>query len=746
MAAATVTKITYPKVRRGEIVEELHGVEVADPYRWLEDPNSEETRTFVEEQNIVTQKVFDQIPFVQETKNRMTELFDYEKYSCPYKRGGKYVFYKNDGLQNQDVLYIQDTLTSEPRVLLDPNLLSTDGTAALSTVSFSEAKLENGELYLAHGISRGGSDWQTIRVLAVHENNKLLEDTVEWVKFSSIAWTHDDKGFFYSRYPPPKELANVVEKDEENSKKGTETDSNLNHQLWYHRIGTPQSQDRLVYAYPFQPTYSVSGEVSDDGKYLLIYLRDGCKNANMVHVACLKENFENFMMMNDNNEYIQVIKLVNEMDFSFNYILNEEKEFYFMTNMNAPRERLVKCDLNSFDNLQNKWIEVIPEQKDQIVMEGIYPAKQNLLVLKLLKDVCHLLHVYDLQGHFVSEISLPTVGTVGISSKRMESEIFYKFISFLYPGSIFRVDLGNQDKDKCFENNFQSTLFHETKVKDFDAKQYEAKQIFYSSKDGTQIPMFLVHKKNIFLNGQNPVYLYGYGGFNISLTPSFSVSRLVFVQHYNGILALPNLRGGGEYGEEWHQQGMLLNKQNVFDDFHAASEYLIQQKYTNSSKLAIHGGSNGGLLVAACANQRPDLYRCVVGAVGVMDMLRFHKFTIGHAWRTDFGNPEMEEHFHYIYQYSPIHNVPSKVEREGGFPAVLLTTGDHDDRVVPLHSYKLIAELQHQLGDQPNQTNPLLIRIDTKSGHGAGKPTKKAIEENSEVYAFIAWNLGTKFT
>lgn len=750
---ASSSSITYPAVRRSDLVEELHGVKVADPYRWLEDPESDETKAFVETQNYTTCELFKQIPYVSETKARMTELFDYEKYSCPVKHGGKYVFAKNDGLQNQSVLYIQDSLTSEPRVMLDPNLLSTDGTAALSSSAFSEAKLKDSKLYFAHGISRGGSDWQTIKVLAVHDDNKVLEDTVEWVKFSNIAWTHDDKGFFYSRYPPPEHLSSEAH-DSEDAKRGTETDSNTNHQVWYHAINTPQAQDTLVYAYPAEPTYSLSAEVADDGKHLLIYLNDGCKNANMIHVADLTD-FDAFRasVAAGSKDFLPVHKLVDDMESAFNYILNEGDQFYFKTNAQAPRERIVRADLAKAiaagTSAATVWEEVVPEQKDLVVLEGVYPVANNLLVLQLLKDVRHVLHVYNLQGQFQYEIELPSVGTVGVASKRTESEFFYKFISFLYPGSIYRIDLSAKE---ATSEPAKGTLFRETTVKGFDASLYEAKQVFYPSKDGTKVPMFIVKRKDQPLNGALPTYLYGYGGFNISLTPSFSVARLIFVQHFGGVLALPNLRGGGEYGEQWHQDGMLFKKQNVFDDFAAAAEYLIKEGYTNPSKIAIHGGSNGGLLVAASVNQRPDLFRCGVGAVGVMDMLRFHKFTIGHAWRTDYGNPDVAEDFHYIHKYSPLHNVPradsDKVKNlpDGGFPAVLLTTGDHDDRVVPLHSFKLIAELQHQLAQSSQQKNPLVIRIETKAGHGAGRPTSKMIEESSDVYAFMAWSLGVQFT
>ncbi|KAE9045729.1 Prolyl endopeptidase [Phytophthora rubi] len=744
-AGLLAEKLAYPVVRRGDLVETLHGVQVADPYRWLEDPDSPETREFVTQQNDVTQRVLGQMPFVAETKARMTELFNYEKYSAPRKHGGKYVFSKNDGLLNQSVLYIQDELHGEPRVLLDPNLLAADGTAALSSRAFSEAKLEDDKLFFAHGISRGGSDWQTIKVMAVHDGNKILDDTVEWVKFSSISWTHDDKGFFYSRYPPPDKMKDDKHDDEEGPKRGTETDTNMNHQLWYHALHTPQSEDKLVYAYPSEPTFNVGAEVSDDGKKLLLYVQDGCKNANMIHVADLSD-FDNFLK-GPSDATIYVTKLVDNMDSAYSYILNDGDYYYFKTNADAPRERVVRTKLGD-GSAAPVWEEVIPEQPDSIVIEGVHPVAPNLLVVQLVKDVHNELHVYNLDGVFQYEIPLPSVGTVGVASKRTESELFYHFISFLYPGSIFRVDLSKSTPGSAPS----AELFRETKVNGFDPSQFEAEQVFYPSKDGTKIPMFLVKRKNAPKNGDLPVYLYGYGGFNISLTPAFSVSRLVFAQHFNGMLALPNLRGGGEYGEQWHQDGMLHKKQNVFDDFHGAAEYLIKEGYTNPEKIAIHGGSNGGLLVAATSNQRPDLYRCAVGAVGVMDMLRFHKFTIGHAWRTDYGDPDVADDFNYILQYSPVHNVPrgdspimQKLAERGGFPSVLLTTGDHDDRVVPLHSYKLIAELQHQLGNSDAQTNPLLIRIDTKSGHGAGKPTAKIIEETSEVFAFIAWNLGAPF-
>lgn len=760
----------YPDVRRDDSVQEEHfGDVVPDPYRWLENPSTEETKKFVAEQNQLTSAVFEQnVRFQSEFKARLTELFDYEKFSVPFQIGSEtlaehqyYVYAKNDGLQNQDVWYIQRTLHGDAQVLFDPNQLSKDGTIALSNVSFSNCKKSNNpQLYMAYGISHGGSDWQSIHVLDVtksqsagdgnsHYSDYILTDKLDWVKFSSISWTHDDKGFFYCRFPAPAQFEGSGT-TEQQKERGTETNANSNHQIWYHHLHTTQEEDVLVFAYPSKPNYTLSAEVSEDGKYIIVYLFDGCKNANMVYLTPI--TVFNDWMINQNGRNLPVYKLVDMMEYSFNYIFNDESFFYFQTNMNAPREKVVKIDLGLIlsshdfgaDATSNcpPWVEVIPEQPESIVLESVHPARKNLLILKLLSDVHNVLHIYNLEGQFYTKIDLPAIGTAQVSSKRASSMVFYKFVSVLYPGKIFHLDLPDFQTAKA--PRLEGVCFRESTLKDFDASQYEVLQVFYPSKDGTQIPMFLVKHKLLKADGSIPTYLYGYGGFNIALKPSFSISRLLFVQHFKGMLAIANLRGGGEYGEEWHRQGMLFKKQNVFDDFHAAAEYLIEQKYTNPSKIAIHGGSNGGTLVAACANQRPDLYRCVVGAVGVMDMLRFHLFTIGHAWISEFGDPSTKEYFSYIRKYSPLHNVPkaNQLERTQ-YPAVLLTTGDHDDRVVPLHSFKYIAELQHQLGSSCN--NPFVIRIDTKSGHGAGKPTTKQIEESTDVYTFIAWCLGTEF-
>ncbi|KAF0689703.1 hypothetical protein As57867_018822, partial [Aphanomyces stellatus] len=603
----------YPTVRRSDHQDVLHGTVVADPYRWLEDPDSAETEAFVAAQNEVTEKVFKDIPYRNEFLARNTELFNYEKYSPPFQRGSRYFYFKNDGLQNQSVLYMQDSLTSEPSVLLDPNTLSDDGTAALGALEFSEGKTESGILYVGYGVSKGGSDWRTLKLIAIHPDNKVehLDDTLEWVKFSGLAFTHDDKGFFYGRYPAPKSR----ESGADGKTAGTETDLNENPEIYYHKIGTPQADDQFIFAYPEKPKYYIHAGLSDDGKYLLVDIIDGCKDANMLFVTETAKALE-FATTAAPKQSIPLHPVVNNMDYSYSYLLNNSPEFFFQTNLDAPRKRVVKTDNILADSIT--WTEVIPETTD--VLTQAAAIRNDLIVAVYLKDASDTIRLFTQAGAFVRDIALPSVGTAAISCKRDSPELFFKFISFLYPGTIYREDLTDVATSS-------PAVFREATVPGFDPSHFEAKQVWYPSKDGTQIPMFLVSKKDLVKSGDIPVYLYGYGGFNVSLTPSFSASRTVFVQHFNGMLALPTLRGGGEYGKAWHQAGTFGNKQNVFDDFQGAAEYLIKEGYTNSSKIAIHGGSNGGLLVAACANQRPDLFRAAVGAVGVMDMLRFHKFT-----------------------------------------------------------------------------------------------------------------------
>jgi len=708
MSSATISQ-PYPTTRRDEWVTENHfGRPIMDPYRWLENPDSDETQNWVNQQNDLTKSFIRSYPDWDKIYSKLTKVYNYPKYSSPKKRGNRYCFSKNDGLQNQSVLYIQDTLESEPRVFLDPNLLSEDGTASLSSTAFSES----GNLY-AYGVSKSGSDWQTIYIRDV-ETGKDMADKVEWVKFTSICWTHDDQGFFYGRYPTPKTSAD---------KAGVEVDSNQNHMIWYHKVGTSQDEDVLVYKDEERPKYSVYTEVTDDGKYLIIYPKNGCKQENAVFYGELST-------FDRSNGSMRITRLVDNENARYEYITNDGTLFYFMTNLNAPRKRVVCVDIA--DPYNRKWKEIIAETND--VLEFVTCVNHNYLIVNYLRDVKDILQLHRLNdGSFIKELALPGLGTVSdFSGKKTESEIFYKFISFVNPGTIYRYDF----------NTDVTTVFKEIVVPDFDPSLYNVEQVFYQSYDGTKVPMFIVTKKGWKLDGSQAMQLYGYGGFNVSINPTFSPFVTVMMNNLNVGFAIANIRGGGEYGKAWHEGGMKKNKQNVFDDFQAAAEYLINNKYTNPSKLIINGGSNGGLLVGACINQRPELFGCGVAAVGVMDMLRFHKFTIGHAWRSDYGDPDVEDDFNYIVKYSPLHNVRD----DKPYPAMLLTTGDHDDRVSPLHSYKLISTLQHKLGDKPFQTNPLMIRIETKAGHGAGKPTAKIIEEKADVFAFMAKTVGLTWT
>lgn len=607
----------------------------------------------------------------------------------------------------------------DPTIVLDPNTLSNDGTRALSSRSLSEGKTDN--LFFAYGISTGGSDWMTIHVLDV-EKGTTCDDTVQFVKFSSIAWMHDDSGFFYARFPNPKGYEKGDDMEKWSTKQGTETEANINHQIWFHKLGSTQEDDVFIFAYPKEPTFYVGAEVSDCGTFLILYIREGCKNATMMSIADLSSGIS----QNDVAVPLKITDVITDMEFNYEYVLNNGNEFFFQTNANAPREKLVKCTLTQ--NGFTGWKDIIPEPSDAIVLESVVPVGEDRLIVRLLVDVKHVVNIYDLEGNVISDIELPDIGTVIVSARRYDPEWFFKFTSFVTPSCIFRLSL----KDDV---DIPPVKFRETALSGVDTSIFATEQVFYTSKDGTKVPMFLVGKKEILKqrNGDTATYLYGYGGFNISLKPSFSVFRIAFMQHFNGLIAIPNLRGGAEYGEEWHAAGTYGRKQNVFDDFIGAAEFLIQQKFTNPSKLAIHGGSNGGLLVAACANQRPELFACAVAAVGVLDMLRFHKFTCGAGWRSDYGDPDVADQFPYLHAYSPLHNIPSDVI----YPSTLLTTGDHDDRVVPLHSYKFISELQHKLGKVPDQ-NPLLIRIETQAGHGAGKPTSKILAETAQVYAFMA--------
>lgn len=676
--------LKYPETQKVNQIDIYHGVEVADPYRWLEDPDSAETKAWVEAQNQVTFNYLSQIPQREEIKHRLTQVWDYEKYGIPFKRGDRYFYYKNDGLQNQNVLYVLNSLDDEPRVLIDPNLLSADGTVSLSGVAISK----DGNL-MAYALSYSGSDWKEwhVRNIATGED---LPDHIKWSKFSGASWTHDHQGFFYSRYDEP----NPETKHE---------DVNYYHKLFYHKIGTDQSQDILVYHRPDQKEWGFSGVVSEDGRYLIISVWLGTDPKNLLF-------YKDLTVPNG-----EVVELISEFKAQYSFIDNDGSVFWIETDLDAPRGRVIAIDIT-----QGNQTEIIPEQAE--TLQGVSVVNHQF-VAAYLKDAHSQIKIFNLDGSWVRDVVLPGLGSAGgFEGDRADTETFYSFTSFTTPTTIYRYNMLTGE----------SSVFRQPQV-DFNPADYESKQVFYHSKDGTRIPMFITHKKGIELNGNNPTYLYGYGGFNISLTPSFSVSQLVWME-YGGILAIPNLRGGGEYGEEWHQAGTKLNKQNVFDDFIAAAEWLIANKYTCREKLAIGGGSNGGLLVAACLTQRPDLFAAVLPAVGVLDMLRFHKFTIGWAWCSDYGSPENPEEFKALYAYSPLHNLKPGTH----YPATLITTADHDDRVVPAHSFKFAAALQAaQAGEAP-----ILIRIETKAGHGADKPTTKIIEEVADKWAFLFRVLG----
>jgi prolyl oligopeptidase len=689
--AAPRAKAAYPAAPTSNQVDDYHGKKIADPYRPLENPDAPETRAWIDAENRLTNAWLEGVPERRSIRERLTKLWNYERWGAPFREGGLYFFTRNDGLQNQDVLYVLDRLDGTPRVLLDPNGLSRDGTVALTGWSVSSDGKK-----LAFGLASAGSDWNEWRVLDV-ASGKETGDLVKWVKFSGAAWTKDGAGFYYARYDAPKP--------------GTELEAVVkNQKLYFHRLGTPQSEDRLVYERPDDPELGFGPAVTDDGRYLVVSVWKGTETRNRVHVRDLSAPDAPF------------VKLFDDFDARYEVVDNVGTVFYVSTDWNAPRGRVVTVDLAAFEKALASDPKAKPVLRDVVPQsEAVVSGVQLLagrLVVEYLKDAASDVRVFSLDGKFEKEISLPDLGIVaGFGGKRTDTETFYAFTSFTYPTTIFRYDFGTGRSD----------VFRRPKV-DFDPSAFETSRVFYPGKDGTKIPMFLVHRKGLKRDGSNPTLLYGYGGFNVPLGPAFSVSRIPWLES-GGVYAQPSIRGGGEYGDDWHRAGTMEKKQNVFDDFIAAGEWLVAHGITSPKRLAIYGGSNGGLLVGAVLNQRPELFGAAVAAVGVMDMLRFHKFTIGWAWVSDYGSPDDPKAFPWIYAYSPLHNI----RKGAAYPAVLVTTADHDDRVVPAHSFKYAAALQAAQGGDA----PILIRIETKAGHGSGKPTTKQIEEASDVYAFL---------
>jgi len=686
---AAQSSYQYPQPRRGDQVDDYHGTKVADPYRWMEQTDSAETRKWINEEQALTDSYLATIPQRETIKQRLTKIWNYERFSAPAKIGNFYIYSKNDGLQNQSILYKADSINDPGKIFFDPNKLALDGTAALNGSNFTD----DGKLW-AYGVSVAGSDRTEWHVMNV-ATGKLLPDTLSPNRQGVSAWLKDNSGFYYSSYAPVK--------------KGEELKSNTFFQkIYFHKLGTPQSEDRVVYERPDNKEYFSNAEISEDGKWLIVTVGKGTERMNMVYYQDLKDPVG------------RILPLIENLDNSWNFIGNDGSVFYLQTDKDAPRGKIVTIDVSQ---PKADWKDVVPQSPD--TLNGVQFVNDQF-VLNYLRDAYTKIKIYDRAGKFVRDVALPGIGTAGgFGGKRSDTETFYSYSSYNAPPTIYRYDM----------KTGKSTIFRQSKV-NFDPSSYEVKQIFYTSKDGTRVPMFLTYKKGTKLNGQNPTILYGYGGFNIPSTPGFSVSRIAWLE-MGGIYAVACIRGGSEYGKEWWKGGSRLNKQNVFDDFAWAGKWLISNKYTSTPKLAIQGGSNGGLLVGAVLNQHPDLFGAALPAVGVMDMLRFDKFTIGWAWRSDYGDPADAADFKAMFAYSPYHNAkPGTV-----YPATLVTTADHDDRVFPAHSFKYTAAMQYaQKGSAP-----ILIRIESKAGHGAGKPTAKQIEEVADIYGFLVKNLHMKY-
>ncbi len=685
----------YPATKTVDQADNYFGTKVADPYRWMEDVDAADTKTWVEAENRVTFDFLAKIPQRDAIKQRLTELYDYPRYSLPAKGGGRYFYTQNSGLQNQSPLYVKDSLAAEGRLLLDPNALAKDGTVALSGYRASE----DGK-WLLYGTAVAGSDWNEFRVREV-ATGQDTGDVIKWVKFSAMSWTHDSKGFFYSRYPEPKKDANTTFSDLANQK------------VYYHSLGTAQEADTLVYESPDFPKRGWGASITDDGRYLLLYGSEGTDPHHRLYYIDLKDAQKPGLSG-------PVMKLVDVIEATYHVIGNRGSILFVQTDLDAPRNKIIAIDLAAPDKAN--WKTLVPESKDVIESSSVIGGR---FVVNYMKDARTQLSLFASDGQPLGELPLPGLGTVAaVSGRHDENEMFFNFTSFVFPTTNYRCDLATGKVE----------VFQAPKVA-FDPSLYETKQVFYTSKDGTRVPMFITTRKGIKLDGSHPVLLYAYGGFNISIQPAFSPGNVAWLE-LGGIYAVPNLRGGGEYGRDWHEAGMKERKQNVFDDFAAAGDYLVQQGYTAHSKLVISGGSNGGLLIGATVNQRPDLARVALPAVGVMDMLRFQKFTIGWAWASDYGSSDDATGFKYLSAYSPVQNVKAGVK----YPAVLVTTGDHDDRVHPAHSFKYAAAMQ---AANPSAEFPTFIRIETKAGHGAGKPITKIIEETADKLAFAIHFTGT---
>ena len=683
-------KLNYPLSRKVDQADQYFGVSVEDPYQWLEEDvrKSDEVKAWVAAQNKLAFSYIEKLPYREEIEQRLTKLWDYEKFGPPRKRGGRYYFSKNDGLQNQSVVYQMDTLESEPTVLIDPNKWSKDGTVALGGLAYSD----DGK-YAAYGVQESGSDWRTWYVMEIGSGKKL-DDKIEWIKFGGISWTPDSSGFFYSRYDAPKEGEAFQS-------------TNKNQKVYFHRLGTSQSEDKLVHKDDAHPEWGFSPSVTEDGKYLIVTTWKGTDDRYRILYRSVED------------ENAEMTVLIDNFENEFSFVGNESSKFYFKSDFNAPKKCILTIDITKPERAN--WSVIVPEADEAMDSAGMIG---DYIVVDYLKDAKTQIKLFDLAGKFVREVEFPGIGSAGgFDGRRSHDETFYTFSSFNQPPSTYRYDL----------KSGKSTLFRRAKV-DFDPDDFEVKQVFYNSKDGTRVPMFIAHKKGIKLNGKNPTLLYGYGGFNISLTPGFSIQRLQWIE-MGGVFVMANLRGGGEYGKDWHKAGTKTQKQNVFDDFISAAEWLISNGYTSEKNIGIQGGSNGGLLVGACMTQRPDLFGACLPAVGVMDMLKFQHWTAGRFWVDDYGSSgNSKDEFDALLAYSPYHNIEDGVE----YPPTMVTTADTDDRVVPGHSFKFAARLQAaQAG-----TNPALIRIETKAGHGAGKPTAKIIEEVADQWAFLAKHLG----